>query len=45
MIKTIVKVVGIVAITYATVASCTVMSVVVLDHSLKNTKSSELFPN
>jgi len=45
MIKNIIKVIGVIVITYATIVSCTVMTVVILDQSLNNTKSTELFPD
>lgn len=45
VIKTALKVIGITAILYTTISSCAVTTVFVLDQSLKNTESSELFPN
>ena len=45
MIKTILKIVGVIIVTYVTISSCTVTTVFILEQSIKNTKSSELFPN
>jgi len=45
MIKTILKVIGVVFVTYVTISSCAVMTVFILDQSLKNTESTNLFPN
>ena len=45
IMKIVLKTIGIVVMAYLTISSCTVATVFVLDQSLKDTKSSELFPN
>jgi len=45
MIKKVFKILVIVSLTYFSIASCTVTTVYVLNESLKDTQSSDLFPN
>lgn len=45
MLKTIIKVGITIVFAYATIASCAVITVVILDESIKKEKSIDLFPN